>query len=446
MSVLDKNLYALTISIYILTCFYSHPARAQNNPLPGGALTSTLPRQVLLELPAPVINSDADFNRHLDGHGFFHRSFRTVSVAGKPILGPHFNNDSCGSCHVQVGRGPVQISPSSAGSTMVVKVGPTKQRPARAVPTLPGIGEQIQDRSLDGSSRFAIKLRWKYKQGTYADGEVYQLRRPQLSLFLPTYRRRDVVTSLRMTPQLIGMGLLEAIPSERIFSLADPDDRDGDGISGRVNLVLDRETNFFKVGRFGFKATHPTLKQQTAAALFNDMGITSEVFTTRRSPPELAATDLSTLVFYQQLSGVPAQRNPLAEDVVAGHKLFEALGCVQCHVPSHQTSPTALPHYLASQTISPYTDLLLHDMGPGLADGRGEFKASGREWRTAPLWGLGMYEAISPSNTGFLHDGRARSISEAILWHGGEAIPSQAAFVSLPALEREQLIVFLRSL
>jgi CxxC motif-containing protein (DUF1111 family) len=249
-----------------------------------------------------------------------------------------------------------------------------------------------------------------------------------------------------MTPQLIGMGLLEAIPSERILSLADPADRDGDGISGKVNLVFDRESDSLQVGRFGFKATHPTLKQQTAAALFNDMGITTELFQSRRRPPELGAPELLTLVFYQQLSGVPGRRNSQAPDVAKGRQLFEAIGCAKCHIPSHHTSPTALPTYLASQTIYPYTDLLLHDMGPDLADNRAEFRAYGREWRTTPLWGLGMYEAISPRNTGFLHDGRARTPAEAILWHGGEASDSRTAFVSLPALQRHQLIDFLRSL
>jgi CxxC motif-containing protein (DUF1111 family) len=436
----------VAIALALLLPWLSLPAYAQSSELAGGDLTAILPRDVLLELPAPSVNSDADFSLHLEGHSVFHRSFRTISGSGRPVLGPLFNNDSCSSCHVRVGRGPIQLHPSTAGSTMIVKVGARTRSTKQAAPSLPGIGEQLQDRSLDGSSRFAIRLRWKSTTGAYPDGENYSLRRPQLSLSLPRYHQREFTTSLRMTPQVIGMGLLEAISSERILSLADPDDRDGDGISGRATRVLNRETKAFEVGRFGFKATHPTLKQQTAAALFHDMGITTEMFKKPARPPELSNRELLSLVFYQQVSGVPGQRAPLTPDVVTGRELFQSIGCTACHVPHHQTSSTASPHYLASQAISPYTDLLVHDMGPGLADGRTEFGVSGREWRTAPLWGLGMYEVISPRNTGFLHDGRARTLSEAILWHGGEASSSRAAFVSLSALQRAQIISFLRSL
>jgi CxxC motif-containing protein (DUF1111 family) len=435
------------VAIALISAIIVSPA-SRADPLiqEGGELTSDLPRDVLLELPAPPIRSGDDFSLHLEGHQLFHKSFLSVRTNGKRILGPHFNNDSCGSCHVRVGRGPLRIGDSAAGSAVLIKIGLRKRRSKQSPPAVPGFGEQLQDRSLSGRARFRIKLRWKHAQKMYPDGSRYSLRRPVVSFSVAGYRAHELVSSIRMTPPLIGMGLLDSIPSERILSLADPDDRDGDGISGKAQHVPNRETGTFELGRFGFRASHPTLKQQTAAALFNDMGISTEIFKAANRPPELPTPDLLKLVFYQQLSGVPRQTTPEDPSVIAGEGIFTTIGCQRCHTPTQYTGENSSPNQLSSQIFKPFTDLLLHDMGPGLADSRAEFRATGREWRTSPLWGLGLSEVISPGNTGFLHDGRARTIEEAILWHGGEAAPSRDTFMKLPLQERLQLIQFLRSL
>jgi CxxC motif-containing protein (DUF1111 family) len=422
------------------------PVWAENLSHAGGTLTSPLPRNVLLELPSPAIRTDSEFQTHLEGHSLFHRSFRDTRVHGKPVLGPHFNNDSCGSCHVRVGRGPVELRARGPGNATIIKVSARQRRSRSQAPKLPGVGEQLQDRTRGGATRFRIRIRWKKVSGTYADGTRYNLRRPVVSFEVPGYHARDVFSSMRAAPALIGVGLLEAVPSEVIQSLADPEDSNGDGISGRINYVPNRVTGMSEPGRFGFRATHPSLQQITAAALFHDMGITSDIFKGPTRRPELSNLELAKLVFYQQLAGVPGQQHPANANVQAGRELFRMLGCEGCHVPTLHTGNDISPPHLRGQTIHPFTDLLLHDMGPGLADELSEFQASGREWRTAPLWGLGMYEDISPPNVGFLHDGRARSIEEAILWHGGEAQDSRRSYTDLPAYQRAQLITFLRSL
>lgn len=441
----ESFITALT-ALCVLGSHRVSPAWAENLSQPGGALTSPLPRNVLLELPSPAISTDSEFQTHLEGHSLFHRSFRDTTVNSKPVLGPHFNNDSCSSCHVRVGRGPVELRARGAGNATIIKVSARQRRSRFQASKLPGVGEQLQDRTRGGGARFRIRLRWRKVSGTYADGTRYDLRRPVVSFSVPGYRRQDIASSMRVAPALIGLGLLEAIPSEAIQALADPEDSNGDGISGRINYVPHRVTGMSEPGRFGFRASHPSLQQITAAALFHDMGITTDLFRGSTRQPELSKSELLKLVFYQQLAGVPGQQASSNSDVQAGRELFRTLGCEGCHVPTLHTADTTSPYQLCGQTIHPFTDLLLHDMGPGLADERGEFQASGREWRTAPLWGLGMYEIISPPKIGFLHDGRARSIEEAILWHGGEAQTSQLRFTALLAHQRAQLIAFLRSL
>jgi CxxC motif-containing protein (DUF1111 family) len=438
--------HAATFSLCLVHVLCARLSRADAPVQAGGDLTSDLQREVLLELPAPAIRSGDAFDLHLQGHALFHKSFRNVTVNGRRVLGPRFNNDSCGSCHVRVGRGPLQLGDTSSGSAVIIKVGLKRKFRAHSSPSVPGFGEQLRDHALSGQPRLTIRLRWKSVHGQYPDGTPYSLRRPEVSFSLPGYRARDLMTSIRMTPALVGMGLLDAIPSERILALADPEDSNGDGISGKVQYSRNRETGNLVIGRFGFRATQPTLRQQTAAALFHDMGITTELFQNKGHAPELSTPNLLALLFYQQLSGVPRQQLGNDPTVIRGEQLFTAIGCAACHVPTQYSSPDASSPYLRSQTFRPFTDLLLHDMGTGLADTRPELLATGREWRTSPLWGLGLSEVISPRNTGFLHDGRARSIEEAILWHAGEALVARDRFVTLPKQGRLDLIQFLRSL
>jgi CxxC motif-containing protein (DUF1111 family) len=244
---------------------------------------------------------------------------------------------------------------------------------------------------------------------------------------------------------MIGMGLLEAIPSAVIAGWSDAQDADGDGISGRVNWVKDLSTGMYAVGRFGFKATHPTVVQQTGSALYHDMNITSALFGSTTKPAEASLETLHSIAIYLRLAGVPKARSQEDSSIVAGKEVFQRLKCDSCHKMT-VTTGTHEDGELSAQTIHPFTDLLLHDMGKRLADDWSEFSATGREWRTTPLWGLGFVKQLGSSKPVYLHDGRARSIEEAILWHGGEAAASQKAFVASPKGDRQALISFLNSL
>jgi CxxC motif-containing protein (DUF1111 family) len=265
---------------------------------------------------------------------------------------------------------------------------------------------------------------------------------------------------------MIGLGLLESIPDNDILALADPDDANGDGISGRPNLVWSIRDDRVRLGRFGWKAGNATVEQQSAEAFAGDIGISNVLVrhpagdctvketacleapngASAKSPDVEISPDLMALVsFYAANLAVPKRRNADASDVIAGGRLFGEIGCAQCHHASHRTGPRPDQPHLAHQTIWPYTDLLLHDMGEGLADNRPEGVANGREWRTAPLWGIGLTQIVS-GHTFFLHDGRARSIEEAILWHGGEAEKARDVYAGLSKQERDALVAFVNSL
>ncbi len=427
--------------------FLAPLARAQDLTRLGGGATSDLPPSVALELPAPNIGSEELSRRHIETHAAFHGSFEGRTVKDKPVLGPFFNHNSCGGCHFKNGRGAVSFSTNAEGSPMLVKVALRGLNSDGSPRNVPGVGEQLQDHTSDGKVRFKIRLRYRTERGTYPDGTTYSLRRPIVRFSIPKIDSKRIVTSLRMTPPVIGVGLLEAVPAYRIYALVDPADKNGDGISGRASFVLDIETGKYSLGRFGWRATHPTLKQQTAAAFAHDMGMTNELFRESNGSFEVSSELIDQVRFYQQAAGVTPARDQTNIDVIAGKSIFQRINCSGCHT---MTLPTGDSPYsgVANQVIHPFTDLLLHDMGVGLKDDRPEFSASGKEWRTPPLWGIGLAEILSltPKRIGFLHDGRARTIEEAILWHGGEAQQSRDDFKALRGKEREQLIVFLRSL
>jgi CxxC motif-containing protein (DUF1111 family) len=272
--------------------------------------------------------------------------------------------------------------------------------------------------------------------------------------------------SPRVAPAMIGLGLLEAISDEDIAALADPGDADGDGISGRPRVVWSEAEQRMLLGRFGWKAGAPSIDAQAQTAFFLDIGMAvprhpdgagecSERESACRGAPngngpgpddlEVSGEIVDQVVFYARNLAVPARREPDAPDVVAGEAVFHEIGCARCHVPSHRTRVDSIGPEQSSQSIQPYTDLLLHDLGPGLADSRAEGGAGGSEWRTAPLWGIGLTATVSGRET-YLHDGRARSLLEAILWHAGEARAQRDAVAALPAAERARLIRFLESL
>jgi CxxC motif-containing protein (DUF1111 family) len=258
---------------------------------------------------------------------------------------------------------------------------------------------------------------------------------------------------------MIGMGLLEAIPESRLEGLADPDDADADGISGRINRVWDVATQALAIGRFGWKAEQPSVRQQAAGAFLGDMGITSSVFPVQectdaeqecRNAPGGGDPEISDLLFervvrYSELLAVPGRAAFAEEEVLRGKARFAELGCGGCHTPSHRTSADAELDEVRDQLVWPYTDLLLHDMGDALSDQRPSYAASGNEWRTPPLWGLGHYRDVN-GHERLLHDGRARGVAEAIIWHGGEAEPAKQGFLELPGESRLDLIAFVESL
>ena len=255
------------------------------------------------------------------------------------------------------------------------------------------------------------------------------------------------------------MGLLEAIPETRILELADVDDANRDGISGRPNYVWNVQKGEVALGRFGWKANQPTLEQQAASAFLGDIGITSNIFPGENCPPSQVACSraanggspeipdecLGKVVLYVQTLAVPAMRDAEVDTVKQGARLFVQTQCSVCHTPRHETGDFHQVEPLHNQVIFPYTDLLLHDMGPSLADNRPDGQASGSEWRTPPLWGIGLVETVN-GHTMFLHDGRARSLEEAVLWHGGEAEGSGQLFMELTAEQRSALIRFLESI
>jgi CxxC motif-containing protein (DUF1111 family) len=320
-------------------------------------------------------------------------------------------------------------------------------------------GEQLQTLSVAGvRPEGTPELEYTTLAGNYPDGTPYQLSSPTYRIDRLQYGPTRAQLAPRVAPATIGLGLLEAIDESRLAELEDPDDSDGDGISGRLNRVWDRQRADISVGRFGWKAEQPRLRQQIASALSVDLGVTSQLYPASdcskaesdcagfdAAQPELAERVLDRIESYLRLLAVPERRNTGDAAVQHGEPLFARAGCDRCHVPSHVTSADAALPELARQTIWPYTDLLLHDLGPGLADTRPSFLAAGSEWRTPPLWGLGLYRLVN-GHERLLHDGRADGVAEAVLWHDGEAAASRVAFTELDADERAQLVAFVESL
>lgn len=359
---------------------------------------------------------------------FVHR-FQPAGQTGLDGLGPLFNADSCSACHFKDGRGRRPEDPA-----------PSPPMIFRWIPESPEFGIQLQDRAVAGASpEGAVAVTTRTVEGRYGDGEVFTLHQPEYRWLGPE-STFDVETiwSPRQPPTLVGLGLLEAVPDHEILAWRDDDDRDGDGISGRPRwLMTQRADGEPRLGRFGWQAGQASLRDQTVAALAEDMGIRAGA-----DSPELSAENLRLLVLYLQLLAPPARRDVELPSVRRGEQVFAQLACSSCHRPQMRTGKRGEisgPSELAGQTIFPYTDLLLHDMGQDLAD------ASGQEWRTAPLWGLGLLETVS-GDLRLLHDGRARSFEEAILWHRGEALDARQGFVDSTAEDRADLVRFLKSL
>lgn len=431
----------------------------------GGAATVYTQGENAFAQPLPGLPVE-DLRRFTFGNRLFNTTWTTApgSVSSFDGLGPLFNRSSCSGCHTRDGRG----RPPESGArmtSMLMRVSRPGRGPNGGPRPDPVYGLQLNESAILGAApEGRTVIDYETLTGQYADGTGYALVRPRYALTEPGYGpfAPDLLTSPRVAPAIHGLGLLEAVPEAEIRAHADPDDRDGDGISGRPNFVHDVEQRRTVMGRFGWKANQPSLRQQCAAAAVGDIGLTNVLFPREELTPqqaaaaalpsgadadgvELATTHLDRLVFYTRTLAVPAARDVGDPEVRHGAMLFERLRCSACHVPTLHTGAQPDVPQLSQQTIHPYTDLLLHDMGPGLADGRPDFAASGSEWRTAPLWGIGLVETVN-RHTRFLHDGRARSLEEAILWHGGEALAARRGFERLERADRLALLRFIGAL
>jgi len=404
-----------------------------------------------MQQPAPNL-TEKQLALHIEGDSAFEATFVTAPAPIHSGLGPLFNNSSCTNCHINDGRGtPVKgqmLVRVSYPPNQLAKI--DQNNPAVVLgntPPVAKLGNQIQDQAIYGfTPKAAVEVEWLEKSGTYGDGSLYKLRSPQLKITLPDSKllSSDILTSLRVPPPVFGRGLLEAISESTILDLADPEDKNNDGISGRVNRVWDMRKKAVVLGRFGLKANNPNLYQQNAAAYVNDMGITNPLFPEPDRRMDIDAKILESTTFYTQTIAVPGRT--LTDDPIVQHgeKLFTQANCAVCHVAELHTGDHEIQQ-IAHQTIHPYTDMLIHNLGEGLADGRPDFLASGNEWRTPPLWGLGLTQTVLPYSS-YLHDGRARDLAEAILWHGGEAEKSKESFRNMSQSDRTALIKFLASL
>jgi len=426
--------------------------------------TTTVFNASALAFGFPLANLSAErSDGFFVGNSFFRSNWVTApsSTTGRNGLGPLFHAASCSACHPSDGRAAPPAAPElvSPGLLFRLSLGPDVD--GRPLPD-PVYGPQLEpDAILGVPPEGRIEVTYVEEPGTYADGTPFSLRRPTLTPRDLAYGplHADAQLAPRIGPSVFGLGLLAAVAEPTIVALADPADANGDGISGRVNRIVDGQGGPGRLGRFGWKASQATLHEQSAAAFFHDIGLTSEMFPNQGcsapqidcaaapdgGSPEVGEDVLGPLVFYMHTLAPPGRRAPTEPQVVRGRVLFGSIGCAACHRPSLVTGELAGFPELSNQTIRPFTDLLLHDLGPGLADGVVDREASGSEWRTPPLWGLGLQAAVN-GHTFLLHDGRARDAAEAILWHGGEALASREGFRNLTADDRAALLAFLGDL
>lgn len=393
---------------------------------------------------------------HTDGDALFDAIFVTAGNKVNSGIGPLYNNNSCNACHPNDGRAifPKDLN-TTTGFFLRISSG---NDPIMGPIDAKGFGGQLQQMAVPGLKP-EVKFRVQYspRVETFADGTKVVLQKPTYSVYDPYI---PLPASYELSPRLampvIGLGLLEYIPESEILSYADPSDKNGDEISGRPNYVWNAEHKRTELGRFGWKANTSTVREQTAGAMANDMGLSNPIFPVepcrnqsngddgKYNGIEISPSQLDAVEFYCQTLGVPARRNIKDNGVRRGEYLFTELGCALCHIPTMKTGSGKIKA-LSNQTIHAYTDMLLHDMGDGLADNRSDFLATGNEWKTRPLWGIGLTVTVN-NHENYLHDGRAKTLEEAILWHGGEARTAKDKYKALSKTDRNNLIKFLRSL
>lgn len=427
----------------------------------GGDLTVYNSSREAFAKPAPNLDVK-ELRKFTFGHKLFNTSWVTAPSSVKSLdgLGPLFNRNSCSACHTRDGRGRAvdPLEPASSQSALFRLS--VKDKNGNVVPH-PVYGDQLNNQAINGVlPEGQMVVKYEIIKGKFSDGETYELRKPIYSFKDLNYGDlgNDVMISPRVAPIMSGLGLIEAIDEKTILALADEQDKNNDGISGRPNYITDSKTKKKNIGKFGWKANQDTIRNQTAGAAFGDMGLTSSLHPKENcnqnqddckkqisgGNPELTNNQLDMMAFYIRTLAVPARRNIDDPKVIKGEEIFNKIGCAACHTPQLKTGKHELKE-LSNQIIYPYTDLLLHDMGEGLADNRPDILANGREWKTPPLWGIGLVKVVNKHEF-FLHDGRARGLEEAILWHGGEASKAQNNYKNLSKEDRNNLIKFLESI
>ena len=427
---------------------------------PGSGFSHQASNRDAFSLPAPALNS-AELRIFNFGNRLFNTNWvvAPASASGFDGLGPLFNRVSCSGCHLRDGRGRAPNAGESELLSMIVRISVPGIDAQGGPKPVPGYGTQINDRAIPGVQPEArIQIKWQEIPGRYADGSAFSLRKPLIKFDKLAYGRlpKNILGSPRVASAVIGMGLIENITDATLLALSDPNDVNNDGISGRVNRVYSNSIAANAIGRFGWKASVATLSDQNLSAALGDVGITSKFepnqncmpqqTACRRAvdggDPEIPDNFADKLNQYVRTLGVPQQR-PATPQSKLGAILFRQFRCTGCHVETLRTGSQSSHAYLNNQAINAYTDLLLHDMGLGLADARPDFEATGSEWRTAPLWGLGLVPLVNDHDN-YLHDGRARGFAEAILWHGGEAAQSKEQFRSANKAQRQALLEFLQ--
>lgn len=418
---------------------------------------------------------DEERTRFAIGNSFFRRNWvqAPASTTARDGLGPHFIARSCGGCHVQDGRGkPPEILNrlnTEQPVDLLFRISIPGESLRHGVVPEPVYGDQLNNAAIDGvKPEGLVKIQTTPMHGKYPDGTPYVLQKPSYSFTDLAYgpMHPEVMVSPRIAPQVIGLGLLEAIEEADVLHNAAQQALLPGLIKGVPNRVWDVYGNREMLGRFGWKANVASLAHQTGGAFLGDIGITSSLFPkenctkaqadclqapngSENGEPELSDKLFNEIVFYQSVLAPPARRNVDDVAVLKGQQLFEQAQCAVCHRPSYTTGKVPFPalssHALEGQLIWPYTDLLLHDMGESLADNRPDFKASGRQWKTPPLWGIGLIPDVN-NHMRLMHDGRANGVEEAILWHGGEAEESKNRFKNYSAQDRAALIRFVESL
>ncbi|HCS44403.1 MAG TPA: thiol oxidoreductase [Pseudomonas sp.] len=472
---LPLRLSALLLALGLSACddapmfTQAEPGEARS----GGSATVRKTDQNAFSLPSANLppSRRVDFSV---GNSFFRNPWVIApsTTTARDGLGPLFNTNACQNCHIKDGRGHPPTPDAPNAVSMLVRLSiPDAPAYAKVIEQLgvvpePVYGGQLQDMAVPGVvPEGKVRVDYTPVPIRFKDGTEVELRKPTLQITQLGYgpMHPDTRFSARVAPPMIGLGLLEAIPDEAILANAEAQAREKNGIAGRPNRVWDDVQQKTVLGRFGWKAGQPNLNQQNVHAFSGDMGLTTSLrrvddctdgqTACKQAPngngpegePEVSDNILRLVLFYSRNLAVPARRDVGTPEVLAGKNLFFQAGCQSCHTPKYTTAANAAEPELANQVIRPYSDLLLHDMGDGLADNRSEFQAGGRDWRTPPLWGIGLTQAVS-GHTRFLHDGRARNLLEAVLWHGGEAQAAQQQVLSFNAEQRAALLAFLNSL